>query len=219
MLVKNLIRLGTFDYLITGRLGLLYFPKMKKRYYVNFNKHFNLEGRHAFLSPSGYHWIRYDDAKLEERFFNSLVAKRGTELHKLAHDLIRLGVKLPGSKKTMNQYVNDAIGYRMTPEQSLYYSDNCFGTTDAIAFRKNMLRIFDLKTGETKSSIDQLQVYAALFCLEYKFKPFDIKYDLRIYQLDEVQMFDVDPVDIAYIMDRIQTFDRMINEMRMEGEL
>lgn len=183
---------------------------------MNFNKHFDLEGRHAFLSPSQYHWIRYEDEKLIDRFHKSMAARRGTEMHKLAHDLIRLGVKLPANKKTLSAYVNDAIGYLMTPEQILYYSDNCFGTADAMAFRKNKLRIHDLKTGDSPCSIDQLEVYGALFCLEYGFKPFDIDYDFRIYQKDEVQLFEIDPSDIAHIMDKIVTFDKMINEMRME---
>lgn len=184
---------------------------------MNFNKHFNLEGRHAFLSPSQYHWINYDDEKLAKRFVTAVAARKGTEFHKLAHDLIRLGVKLPGSKKTFNLYVNDAIMYRMTPEQTLFFSDNCFGTADAICFRRNILRIFDLKTGESSASVNQLLIYAALFCLEYEFKPFEIQYDLRIYQMDEVQVFEVDPDEVAHIMDKIRTFDRLINEMRMEG--
>lgn len=183
---------------------------------MNFNKHFNLEGRHAFLSPSQYHWIRYDDDKLVERFLNSMAARRGTEMHQLAHDLIRLQVKLPHTKKTLNAYVNDAIGYHMTPEQILFYSDNCFGTADALCFRRNTLRVFDLKTGESKCSVDQLLVYSALFCLEYNFKPFEIQYDLRIYQTDEVQLFDVDPGEVAHIMDKIISFDKKINELRME---
>ena len=186
---------------------------------MNFKKHYNFENRHAFLSPSQYAWIRYSDEKLADRFMTSVAARRGTELHALAENLIRMGVKLPKSKKTLNLFVNDAIGYRMSPEQVLYYSDNCFGTSDAVSFRSNTLRIFDLKTGETKSSVDQLLVYASLFCLEYSFKPFDIEYDLRIYQLDEVQMFEVDPGDIAHIMDRIVTFDKLINEIKAEEDI
>lgn len=143
-----------------------------------------------------------------------MAAQRGTDLHKLAHDLIRLGVRLPQSATTMNMYVNDAIGYRMIPEQILYFSDNCFGTADALSFRKNTLRIHDLKTGEIEAKVDQLLVYAALFCLEYSFKPFDIKYDLRIYQSDERKLFEVDPKDVLTIMDKIKTFDRIIEEQK-----
>ena len=183
---------------------------------MNFNKHSSIEGRHAFLSPSQYHWIRYSEEKLVDRWFTAQAAAKGDRLHKLAHDLIREGIKLPASKKTLNLYVNDAIGYRMSPEQPLFYSEYCFGHADALGFRKNKLRIHDLKTGMTKSSVDQLLTYAAIFCLEYHFKPFEIDYDLRIYQYDEVQMFDVDKGDIAHIMDTIVTFDRKLNEMRLE---
>ena len=49
--------------------------------------------------------------KLDRVFFTNEAAKRGTELHALAHDLIRLGVKLPKTRATLNMYVNDAIGF------------------------------------------------------------------------------------------------------------
>lgn len=184
---------------------------------MNFNVHSNLVGQHAFLSASKYHWVNYDDDKLDAAYIAALAARRGTELHELAHNLIRLGVKLPKTPTTLNMYVNDALGYRMTPEQVLYFSDNCFGTADAIAFRRNKLRIHDLKTGVTPTSEKQLEVYAALFCLEYRFKPFDIQMELRIYQNDEVRIYEGDPDTIAHIMDRIITFDRRINEIRREA--
>jgi hypothetical protein len=116
----------------------------------------------------------------------------------------------------MDLYVNDAIKFRMTPEQPLRYSDNFFGTADAISFRNNRLRIHDLKTGENETSEVQLEVYEALFCLEYKFKPHEIEAELRIYQSDEVRIYDPDPGDIVHIMDKITSFDKRINEMRME---
>lgn len=184
-----------------------------------FNRHSNLVGQHAFLSASKYHWINYDEEKLDATYIAALAARRGTELHAFAHEAIRLGIKLPSSKKTMNMYVNDAIGYRMTPEQILYYSDNAYGTADAIGFRRSLLRIHDLKTGITPVSVHQLEVYAALFCLEYRFKPFDIQTELRIYQLDEVQIYDADPDVITHIMDRIVTFDKRINAIRLEAQL
>lgn len=186
---------------------------------MRFNKHFNLEGRHAFLSPSKYHWVNYTDEKLDHVYTARLASQRGTELHDLAMRAIRLGVKLPEVEKTMNLYVNDAIGFRMTPEQALYYSDNAFGTTDAISFRNNLLRIHDLKTGLSPSKENQLEVYAALFCLEYRFKPTAIQYELRIYQNDEVRIFDTDPDKIAHIMDKIVTFDKRLNELKEEAWL
>ena len=183
---------------------------------MDFNRHLLLEGRHAFLSASTYHWIRYSDEKLIDTFINAKAKQRGTELHALAHDLIRLGVKLPSTKKTLNQYVNDAIGFRMTPEQMLVYSDNAFGTADAISFRKNFLRIHDLKTGVTSASFDQLEIYAAFFCLEYNVRPFDISMELRLYQDDECSVLVPDPDSITHIMDRVITFDKLIEKTKSE---
>lgn len=181
-----------------------------------FNAHSNLAGQHAFLSASTYHWINYTDEKLDQRYLTALAAQRGTELHEFAKEAIRLGVKLSGTKQTLARYVNDAIGYRMTPEQILYYSDNCFGTADTISFRRNLLRIHDLKTGVTPTSEHQLEVYAALFCLEYRFKPADIGIELRIYQNDEVREYIPEIDQITHIMDRIITFDKRIEAIKME---
>lgn len=63
----------------------------------------------------------------------------------------------------MNMYVNDAISFRMVPEQILFYSENCFGTADTIVFRNGTLRIHDLKTGVVPAHMEQLEIYAALF--------------------------------------------------------
>ena len=183
---------------------------------MDFNKHFHLEGRHAFLSASKHHWVRYSEEKLADTFVNMKAQQRGSELHQLAHDLIRLGVKLPANRKTLNAFVNDAIGYRMESEQILYYSDNSFGTADAISFRRNKLRIHDLKTGVSKASVEQLEVYAALFCLEYMVKPFDIEIEMRIYQNDDQAIFEGDPDTITHIMDRIVTFDKIIDKIKNE---
>jgi hypothetical protein len=183
---------------------------------MDFNTHSRLEGQHAFLSASSYHWINYDEDKIDRVFAASIAARRGSELHALAHHLIRLNVKLEDSPKTLNQYVNDAIGFHMHPEQILYYSDNAFGTADAISFRNNILRISDLKTGVTPAHVHQLEVYAAFFCLEYRYKPFDIPMEFRIYQSDEIREYAGDPDAIMHIMDKIITFDKRITEMRLE---
>lgn len=179
---------------------------------MKFNIYSNLEGKHAFLSPSKYHWINYDEEKLEKSYKTHMAAVQGTILHNFAQQCILLNQKLPQSKKTLNLFVNDAIGFKMLPEQVLYYSDNCFGTADAISFRNNMLRIHDLKTGTTKAKFEQLEVYAAIFCLEYMFKPGDIQMDLRIYQNDEIHIHTPEVEDIVYIMDRIKTFDRLLED-------
>lgn len=124
--------------------------------------------------------------------------------------------KVAASKKTLNMYVNDAIGFRMTPEQMLVYSPNAFGTADAVSFKKNKLRIHDLKTGITPASFEQLEIYVAFFCLEYGVKPFEIEIELRLYQNDEVSVLEPDPDNITHIMDRIVTFDKIIDNLRAD---
>ena len=183
---------------------------------MNFAKHSNLEGAHAFLGASKYHWINYDEEKLIFTYKKHLATLKGTELHEFAAMCISLGQKLPKSKKTLNMYVNDAIGFKMQPEQVLYYSDNCFGTADAISFRNGLLRIHDLKTGATPARMEQLLVYAALFCLEYKVKPGEIEFELRIYQSDDIMICNPTVEDIAPIMDKIISFDKVINRIKLE---
>lgn len=181
---------------------------------MQFNRHSELEGKHAFLSASKPAWLNYDEAKLIETFDKSMTAALGTRLHNLAHELISLGVKLPNTTQTLNMYVNDCIGFRMQTEQILFYSYNAFGTADAIDFREGLLRIFDLKNGTSVAKDTQLEVYAALFCLEYKVPPAKIDYDLRIYQNDEIYAFDTDPDRIIYIMGRLKEFDKIIEDMK-----
>lgn len=181
-----------------------------------FNKHSNLVGQHAFLGASKYHWINYSEDKVAEAYKNFLAVQKGTELHSFAAFCIRLGQKLPRTRQTLNMYVNDAISYRMEPEQVLYYSDNCFGTADSISYRNNLLRIHDLKTGATPAHIEQLMVYAALFCLEYE-KPREI--ELRIYQNDDIIVSNPTLDDIEPIMDKIVSFDRIIDDYRKENQV
>ena len=181
---------------------------------MNFNRHSNLEGQHAFLGASKYHWINYSENKLAESYAKHLATLKGTVLHNFAAQCIKLGQKLPKSNKTLNMYVNDAIGFKMTPEQILYFSENCFGTADAIAFRNDTLRIHDLKTGVTPAHMEQLEIYTALFCLEYKCKPMDIQIELRLYQNNEIQIYNPTPEDILSIMDKIITFDKIIDKMQ-----
>lgn len=181
---------------------------------MNFNNHSILEGQHAFLGASKYHWIKYDESKIVESYTKFLAIQKGTVLHEFAAQCIRLGQKLPKSQKTFNMYVNDAIGYKMIPEQILFYSDNCFGTADTIAFRNGLLRIHDLKTGMIPAHMEQLEIYAALFCLEYKIKPADIDMELRIYQSNEILYHKPSVEDIVPIIDKIITFDKVINKIK-----
>ena len=181
---------------------------------MNFNEHSMLEGKHAFLGASKYHWINYSSEKIADAYSNFLLVQKGTELHEFAAKCIKLGQKLRSSKKTLNMYVNDAIGFKMTPEQILYFSQNCFGTADAISFRNNMLRIHDLKTGMTTAHMEQLKIYAALFCLEYNHKPADIDIELRIYQNDDIVFLNPASEEILSIMDKIIVFDKIINKIK-----
>lgn len=182
---------------------------------MNFNNHSMLEGQHAFLGASKYHWINYDESKVVESYKKYLATQKGTVLHEFAAQCIRLGQKLPKSQKTLNMYVNDAIGYKMVPEQILYYSENCFGTADAISFRDDLLRIHDLKTGVVvKAHMEQLMIYAALFCLEYKIKPANIGIELRLYQSNEIEIHNPSLDEIAPIIDKIITFDKVIKKIK-----
>ena len=179
-----------------------------------FNNHSNLEGQHAFLGASKYHWINYDEAKVIDSYSKFLAAQKGTVLHEFAAQCIGLGQKLPRSQKTLNMYVNDAIGYKMTPEQILYYSENCFGTADTISFRDKFLRIHDYKSGAVPAHMEQLEIYAALFCLEYRMKPNDISIELRLYQNNEVLCYEPTADDILPIMNKIVEFDRIIRKLK-----
>ena len=184
---------------------------------MRFNRHLKLQGEHAFLSPSSYHWIHYTPERLIERWVTSKAGEYGIEQHAYAMREIQ-AERLSDLVGTVGMYINDSIKYRMNCEQVLYYSENCFGTADTISFRYNTLRIHDLKTGVYPGSVHQLEVYAALFCLEYDKDPFKIKIELRIYQDNEVLVYDADPEDIMFIMERIQEFDRLINHRRLEEE-
>lgn len=181
---------------------------------MNFNMHSELKGLHAFLGASKYHWINYSDEKLDATYENHLAALRGTRLHDFACEAINLGIKLAKTKKTLNMYINDAIGFKMIPEQVLFYSENAFGTADTISFKNNFLRIHDLKTGSNPASVKQLEIYAAIFCLEYKVNPKQIEMELRIYQNDDVLIHIPDPENILYIMEKIITFDRRIEKLK-----
>ncbi len=185
---------------------------------MNFNRHSDFEGQHAFLGASKYHWINYSEEKLAAAYAKSVATQKGAILHDFAAQCIRLKQKLPKSRKTLNMYVNDAIGYKMLPEQILYYSDNCFGTADSIIFRDNLLRIHDLKTGQTPAHMEQLEIYAALFCLEYKYKPGNIDMELRLYQNDEIIFHNPTAEDIAPIMDKIIYFDKIIDKLKQQEE-
>lgn len=197
---------------------------------MNWNDHFRLEGKHAFLSASKYQWLNDDDEQFLARIKASYSTTIGTILHDIARTYIKHQFKMNRNDKKSVQltllekgiprsvlnmydfdrmfdnlaaYINDAYGFRMDPEVVLYYSDNCFGTADAISFseRDKILRIHDYKSGTNPAHIDQLEVYAALFCHEYKKDPEKITTELAIYQNCEVLTDSPEPEEIRQIMD------------------
>lgn len=183
---------------------------------MRFNSHSELEGQHAYLSASKGSWVNYDQEKFEVWLHTQLLAARGTRLHDLAQRLIKERQKLPDTNQTLCRYVNDCIGFGLAPEVTFFYSENAFGHADAAGFdMDNMLfRCSDLKTGVTHADVRQLEIYMALFCLEYGFKPFEVSGELRIYQNDNVELYIADPVVISLIMDKIVTFDRVIRQRK-----
>lgn len=173
-------------------------------------------GAHAPFPASSYSWLNYDEEKALIFYKNLLAKQKGTELHDLAKRCIDNRVQLKG-RGTLARYVNDAIGFRMRTEQPLVYSQYFFGTTDAIIFKNDVLRIHDLKTGATPAKMEQLLIYDALFCLEYRKNPEDFDHELRIYQFDDVTVMTPIADDVRPIMDKIVTFDRIIAEYNGEA--
>lgn len=180
---------------------------------MNFVKHSNLQGLHAPFSPSKSSWLRYDEDKAITVYRNMQAKEMGTRLHAWAKETIDLGIKQPRSKKTLYAYVNDAIGFKMSTEVVLYYSDYFFGTADSICFRDNFLRIHDLKTGKHEASMEQLEIYAALFCLEYRIKPSELAgCELRLYQSDEIICHTPEVKDILAIMNKIVELNKVLEQ-------
>lgn len=211
---------------------------------MNFNKHLELEGKHAILSPSKHYWLRYDDDALMKNYIASYATDVGTLVHEYARDRIRYRLPLEDCSSEKNAlltfllknyipyrvidldrlfynlvpYVNDAIGFKLESEVILKYSDLCFGTADAIGVRRGLLRIHDLKTGVTPASMDQLLLYAGLFFHEYKrdYRPTTMKVELRIYQNQEVLIHNPECDEIRGVMDKIVHGDMVINKQCAE---
>lgn len=215
---------------------------------MNYEKHSNLEGKHALIGASKHSWVNKNPEQILDMCARQYVTSIGTALHDIARKHVKHGFKLTKSSKkevllsviedykipgnaidraidydvvfdNLMNYVNDAIGYRMVPEQILYYSDNCFGTADAISsldsiVKNRMLRIHDLKTGTTPVHIEQLEIYAALFCLEYHMKPGDMDMELCIYQSGDIIVHNPTAEDILPIMDKIVSVDKIITAIK-----
>lgn len=187
---------------------------------MNFNKHSELDGKHAILSPSKPYWLNYSQDQMVNYLRSQRAAQEGTELHEIAASLIRKGLKLRGSTQTLTAYVNDAIGYGMTPEVALKYSDTCFGHADAVDFNHGVLRIHDLKTGSGPVHMEQLEIYAALFLLEYEralgVNPLNTKVNLRIYQNDDIQEYSPDKDRMESLIYGIKERDAWVQDSLRE---
>ena len=170
---------------------------------MEFNNHFDLEGKHSNLSASQHVWLRYDKEKMRDTWLNAKAREKGTELHALASSMIKNGIKASNHRKALNMFVNDAIGFKMHSEVVLAYSPYAFGTADAISFRDGELRIHDLKTGISKPSFEQLDIYAAYFMLEYGYEPDNITVVERLYQGSGFEESLPTSDDIRFVMDKI----------------
>ena len=210
---------------------------------MNFNNHFQLQGKHAILSASSWRWINDDQESLVKRIRSQYSTDIGTILHDVAYKHIKYRIKMnkydkknvmlellfngiPGFVfdaldfdsmfENLMAYVNDGVGFKMTPEVVLYYSDNFFGTTDSISFsdRERFLRIHDYKSGTTTAHMEQLLIYAALFCLEYRKKPTEFDTELRLYQNNEVIFHIPEAEEISIVMDKIITHDNFLTSVK-----
>lgn len=170
---------------------------------------------HAIFGASNYHWINYSNDKMIETFINNQAKKNGTEMHELAASLIKKKIKLPDAPLTFNMYVNDGILYNLRPEEQLYYSEWFYGTADTIGLDNKILRISDLKTGKTKPSLHQLEIYAAFWFLEYNLIPEDLeRIELRIYHNNDIIVGYPRTEDIIPIMDKITTISKVLEKLK-----
>jgi hypothetical protein len=185
---------------------------------MRFTHHSDLVGQHALLGASKHYWLAYSEEQLESYLTKQMAIQRGVELHAFAATCIALHQRLPQAPLTLNMFVNDAIGYRMRTEQPLVYSLNAFGTADAICFSDNLLRIHDLKTGVSPTSMAQLEIYTALFFLEYQIDPKDVVVELRIYQNNTIFVHMPTLERIKDVMDTIVRFDKILTNKLLEME-
>lgn len=169
--------------------------------------------RHRFTSAKQVH------NSIESFIFQKYFDEYEFDASPYAKKLLReLGFLPPEVFETVKTYINDCTKYRMSPESPLKYSDIFHGTTDCISSENGILRIHDLKTGSTPTHIEQLEIYAALYCLEYKVKPSSFSsIDLRIYQNGEVLCHNPESDDILAIMNFIKYSNSELNKIFFGG--
>jgi len=185
------------------------------RSFDGFHKHPELVDKHAFLSPSSHAWQRYTPDHLLDVYSNMQKKEMGTRIHAFVSEAINLGIKLGTSHTSVNLFVNDAIGFHMSSEVPLYYSDYIFGTADAISFNETTmeLRIHDLKTGnQPVRSFEQLDAYAALFLHEYNQSPYDVTIIQRLYQNSDYTEQIADTASNAALMATMVDFTKLLEE-------
>jgi hypothetical protein len=61
--------------------------------------------------------------------------------------------------------------------------------------------------------MEQLMVYAALFCLEYKIRPSEIEIELRIYQNNDVEGYCPTAEEIDNIIETIVHLDKVTSKI------
>ena len=61
----------------------------------------------------------------------------------------------------------------------------------------------------------QVLTYSALFCLEYKYKPSKIEFELRIYQGDTTIVHIPEPEEVSAAMEKIVRLDKRLNELQI----
>jgi len=113
---------------------------------------------------------------------------------------------------TVKDYINDGVSLRMNTEEVVYYSDFFYGTSDTLLFKNNKLIIHDLKTGVTPAHMEQLMIYAALFCLQHKVAPGTIEMELVMYQNADKEFYYPGADEILPIMDKIVTIDKALRQ-------
>ena len=179
-----------------------------------------LKNTHSFLSPSKHYWLNYSPEKLISTYENYKKVALGTQYHALAAELITLAVRLPNTRASFNSFVNDAIGFKMKAEIVLFFSDNCYGTADAISFSNGILRIHDLKTGRSPGSMNQLLIYSGLFCLDYGVAVQEVReIHLRLYQNEEIIELSPTIDDIFDIVTKIQEAEKIIESVNTDSIL
>lgn len=130
---------------------------------------------------------------------------------------------LPGEAYlSVKMFVCDSIGFRMESEQKLSVSKVIEGTADAVRFypKDNLLRISDLKTGSRPAKIEQVFIYAALYCYENRLDPLKTNFEARIYQNGEIYIEQPTGEEIKSLLNTILHINEVVSKFeRGEGSV